>query len=227
MAGRSYKKLMESLKTTRKPLDLKYINTLFLEDHEGMDPLEEDQLDEELMMEEVKRKKLFQMSSSPVLPLSIWPPQMQTMHTPCPPNAAVHIVATHQIAGHQTGVFSSHLRGDVDLSSDLRDDLDLSSDLRGDLDLSSDLRGDLDLSSDLRGDLDLSSDLRGDLDLSSDLRGDLYLSSDLRGDLGVSDLPDLSSDLQDDLDLSDLSDDFGLADLYGKLGGVFELDWHI
>ncbi|RXM99020.1 hypothetical protein EOD39_12271 [Acipenser ruthenus] len=43
---------MESLKTTRKPLDLKDINTLFLEDHKGMDPLEEDQLDEELMMEE-------------------------------------------------------------------------------------------------------------------------------------------------------------------------------
>ncbi|MGH0159202.1 UNVERIFIED_CONTAM: hypothetical protein FKN15_036860 [Acipenser sinensis] len=50
MAGRSYKKLMESLKTTRKPLDLEDINTLFLEDHEGMDPLEEDQPDE-LMME--------------------------------------------------------------------------------------------------------------------------------------------------------------------------------
>ncbi|MGH0151311.1 UNVERIFIED_CONTAM: hypothetical protein FKN15_032169 [Acipenser sinensis] len=52
MAGRSYKKLMEFLKTTRKPLDLEDINTLFLEDYKGMDPLEEDQLDEELMMEE-------------------------------------------------------------------------------------------------------------------------------------------------------------------------------
>ncbi|MGH0168321.1 UNVERIFIED_CONTAM: hypothetical protein FKN15_004444 [Acipenser sinensis] len=40
------------LMTTRKPLDLEDINTLFLEDHHGMDPLEEDQLDEELMMEE-------------------------------------------------------------------------------------------------------------------------------------------------------------------------------
>ncbi|RXM31321.1 hypothetical protein EOD39_1768 [Acipenser ruthenus] len=36
----------------RKPLDVKDINTLFLEDHEGIEPLEEDQLDEELMMEE-------------------------------------------------------------------------------------------------------------------------------------------------------------------------------
>ncbi|MGH0166377.1 UNVERIFIED_CONTAM: hypothetical protein FKN15_050718 [Acipenser sinensis] len=96
MAGRSYKKLMESLKTTRKPLDLEDINTLFLEDHEGMDPLEEDQLDEELMVEE--------MSPSPALPLSIWPPQLQTMHTPRPPNTAVHIVAMHRIAGHQTGL---------------------------------------------------------------------------------------------------------------------------
>ncbi|KAK1173432.1 elongation of fatty acids protein 3-like [Acipenser oxyrinchus oxyrinchus] len=52
MAGRSDKKLMESLKTTRKPLDLEDINPLFLEDHEGIDPLEEDQLHEELMMEE-------------------------------------------------------------------------------------------------------------------------------------------------------------------------------
>ncbi|RXM96770.1 hypothetical protein EOD39_15281 [Acipenser ruthenus] len=103
MAGRSYKKLMESLKTTRKPLDIEAINTLFLEYHEGMDLLEEDQLDEELMIEMMK-KKLFQMSPIPTLPLSIWPPQMQTMHTPCPPNAAVHIVATHRIAGQQTGL---------------------------------------------------------------------------------------------------------------------------
>ncbi|RXM33697.1 hypothetical protein EOD39_14786 [Acipenser ruthenus] len=46
------KKRLGLLTTTRKPLDLKDINTLFLEDHQGMDPLEEDQLDEELMMEE-------------------------------------------------------------------------------------------------------------------------------------------------------------------------------
>ncbi|MGH0134513.1 UNVERIFIED_CONTAM: hypothetical protein FKN15_061359 [Acipenser sinensis] len=31
---------------------IKDINTVFLEDHEGMDPLEEDQLDEKLMTEE-------------------------------------------------------------------------------------------------------------------------------------------------------------------------------
>lgn len=43
---------MESLKTTRKPLDLEDVKTFFLENHEWMDPLEEDQLDEELMMEE-------------------------------------------------------------------------------------------------------------------------------------------------------------------------------
>ncbi|MGH0173112.1 UNVERIFIED_CONTAM: hypothetical protein FKN15_064710 [Acipenser sinensis] len=54
MAGRRYKKLMESLKTIRKPLDLEDINTLFLEALHGMDPLKEDQLGEELMMEECR-----------------------------------------------------------------------------------------------------------------------------------------------------------------------------
>ncbi|RXN01097.1 hypothetical protein EOD39_7976 [Acipenser ruthenus] len=51
----AWKKLQETdgvPKTTRKPFDLEDINTLLLEYHEGMDPLEEDQPDEKQMMEE-------------------------------------------------------------------------------------------------------------------------------------------------------------------------------
>ncbi|RXM99176.1 hypothetical protein EOD39_11995 [Acipenser ruthenus] len=56
---------MESLKTTRKPIDLDDINTFFLENHKGMDPLEEDQLDEELMMEEGRDEEEEAVSDEP------------------------------------------------------------------------------------------------------------------------------------------------------------------
>ncbi|MGH0158269.1 UNVERIFIED_CONTAM: hypothetical protein FKN15_075248 [Acipenser sinensis] len=98
--------MMESLKTTRKPLDLEDINTLLLDYHEGMDPLEEDQLDEKQMMEEGRDEEEKAVPDEPQ-------PSTSTVNmattdadhaTSCPPNAAVHIVTTRQIAGHQTGL---------------------------------------------------------------------------------------------------------------------------